>query len=259
MSPIDKLKKVIKGRTCFVVAKGKSIEELERRVEEYKDDDICWVTLNDFNYIEDGILSKIGKNFDIVSDCATVEKIDEYEPTIRIPRFEKYLARNEKNILAISELVVTECFDRFQREDLMISYEPKILTIDSLFKMPQCPKEVWDAPPNSITLLFAFLVAGGAKKIVVFGLDGCPKGMDPFESYYKKEIVIAERDVGFTINKRTGSLASDASDFNKKFENIFALYKRAFDNPNVDIVSCTPKTEITSIRRIDYNQVRGEL
>ena len=276
MSPIDKIKSIIKGRPCFVVAKGASLKILKDRIEEYKDLDVCWVTLNDFHYIEDTILNKIGKKFDLVSDCATVSNVEHYENDVRIPRFEDYLSR-EGNLLMLSELVVQQCFRDQEREDLLEKYKDKIITIDELFSMPQCPQEVWHKPPNSITLLYAFLIAGGTKKIINFGLDGWQRqvnisGVDPefirttgtsILSYYMPEIVKQERFDGFG-DYRNGSLKGDGDDFNQRWQGICDVYKRAFDNLDVELYNCSVKTDsmdyLTSIRAfpiIDYNSVLG--
>ena len=177
MNVVEKIANIIRGRPCFVVAKGASLKILKNRIKEYKDLDVCWVTLNDFHYIENTILCHIDKKFDLVSDCATVKRVEYYENNVRLPRFESYL-RRENNLLMLSELVIQQCFRDQKMNHLLDKYEDKIITIDELFSLPECPKEVWEAPPNSITLLYAFLIAGGAKKIVLFGLDGYQKNID---------------------------------------------------------------------------------
>ena len=169
---MQKIKNVIKNRICCVVSKGKSIEKLQNNITHYRHRDLCWVSSNQFEYVEDAIISQIGKNFDLIADCTTVDRKDTYEPNIRIPRFLKFLERKDNNLLMISRLTQQQCFLDYGRKDILEKYKDKIVLIDDLFSIPQAPKEIWDKPPNSNTLLFAFLVAGGAKKIMVFGMDG---------------------------------------------------------------------------------------
>ena len=52
MNSIDKLKKAINGRICCVISKGKSVEELEQKIEMFRGKDVCWIIQNRFDYIE---------------------------------------------------------------------------------------------------------------------------------------------------------------------------------------------------------------
>ena len=252
---VEKIEEIIDERPVFVVAKGASLNTLKERIEDFKDLDICWATLNDFHYIEDTILNKINKKFDLVSDCATVTLVEHYENLIRIPRFTDYLSRSD-NLLMLSNLVIEKCFKDQNREDLLEKYEHKIITIDNLFKLPGCPKEVWNKPPNSITLLYAFLIAGGAKKIVNFGLDGTTLNTNLIETYYMPEVVAQERLDAFG-DQRDGSLKTDTSEFNRQWPTIFEIYKKAFDNKEVRIYNINPNSSIKVFNSITYEDAKG--
>ena len=67
-----KLSPIINRRPVFLLSHGASIYELERTILEYKDKDICWVSIGLFTNMEKYILSKIGKRLDVVFDCASV-------------------------------------------------------------------------------------------------------------------------------------------------------------------------------------------
>jgi len=257
MNPKLAIQSIIKGRTCFVVAKGNSLIELRDKIETFRDLDVCWTTLNDFHYIEHTILNNINKKFDLVSDCATVLNITHYEKKVRIPRFEDYLSRSN-NLLMLSELVIQECFRDMKRSDLLQKYQDKIITIDSLFSLPTCTPEVWHKPPNSITLLFAFLIAGGAKKIIIFGLDGHQPNVSILNSYYMPDIVIQERLDAFGDN-RDGSLKGDGQNFNARWEQILSVYKHSFQNWDVQFYNCSPNSAITAIPKINYDQIKDIL
>mgnify|MGYP000754621218 CR=1 FL=1 len=78
------LKEIINGRTVAMCLQGKSIEQLEDRITELKDVDICWTSLGVFDIVDTYILAQIDKTLDIVFDCASV-------PHARIPHYEKYM------------------------------------------------------------------------------------------------------------------------------------------------------------------------
>lgn len=254
---INKLKKIINNRIVGVIARGRSAGELEKKINLLKDYDICWTSLNLFTPAEDYILNKINKNLEIVSDCSNVCNRDTFEPEVRRPRFERFLQREEANLLQISNTVI-EDLKVTKQDDLLERYKEKIITIDEVFTNPSFPKAIWDAPPNSITLLLASLIAGQAKKIILFGYDGFNgNNMDSLDTYYKVEL---ERDekIKATGRFQVGSLVTDSRDFEKRWSRIYSMYKKCF-NSNTEIVNCSPGTMFTCIRQIDFNNLLNEL
>lgn len=257
----EKIASIIKGRPCFVLAKGKTLEELERKINHYKDLDVCWVTLNDFKYLEDKILSKINKKFDLISTCASVENIDIYERTIRLPRFKEYLERPVNNLLMLSNIVIEHCFKNTGNVDIYEKYKEKIVIIEELFSSPNCPKEIFDKPPNSITLLYAFLMAGGAKEVFIFGLDGLKPGIKWSESYYDSPSVLAHRQVSHPrmpngqVRINPGSLVSDSVTFNIRWNKIFEIYKKSFNNSNVKFYNVNPDSMTNHFKKITHDQI----
>jgi len=263
LNSVEKLKKVINGRTVGIIARGGSLIELENTIEKYKDYDICWASMNLFNVAEDCILSKIGKKLDIVSDCSTVKNYLEYEPKVRIPRFEEYLKRSDNNLLLISELVIKECFRESNKMQLFQRHINKIAAIDDVFNVETAPKEIWAAPPNSITLLLAACIAGGAKKIITFGFDGLTGADLRFldkhciNTYYQSDLESEDRMVAAGAPE-IGSLATDSFFFERDFPGVWNIYKQTYGN-NCPIINCSPTTMFTCIRKIDYSQLEEEL
>jgi len=256
MDPIQKLKRVINNRVCCVISKGKSVEELERNIELFRNKKVCWIVQNRFDYIED-ILKKIGEKADIISDCATVSRKELFEKEVRYDRFFNFLMRSDLNLLATSELVLEENKEYAGKKDfdLRTTFKNKIVTIDSVFSSPNCPKEVWDKPPNSLTLLLAFLIAGQAKNIILFGIDGARPGQAILDSYYKPDIARAERRLTFG-DERTGSVVSDGKDFNERWAKIEAIYKIAFNNPDVKIYNGSSISLIKTFPKINYKKIK---
>ena len=257
---INKLKNVIKGRIVVIIARGGSVKILEERIEEFKDYDICWTSMNLFTPAEE-ILTKIGKELSIVSDCSTVKNVQTYEREVRMPRFVKYLNK-ENNLLFISQLVIQEAFKRDNFYKLVGDYKDKIATIDDIFCHPNAPKEIWDAPPNSITLLLAACLAGEASKIILFGYDGM-LGSDSVQrtfldkhcinTYYRADLEKIDRFVAASAYE-IGSLATDSFFFERDWPTIEKIYRTTYEN-NCTIFNCSPGTMFNVIKKISYDEV----
>ena len=258
-NPIELLQSIIRNRTCVVLSKGKSLDHLEHMIHKLQDYDICWVGQNRTDYIEEKLLNPIDKQIDLVVECATVFRKESYESEYRLPRLTKFLER-ERNLLLTSELVLDECF-RIYGPQILEKYKDKIVTIDSLFSLPNVPKKVWEPPSNSLTLLLCFLIAGQARKIILCGVDGfISNDIDIFNTYYQSEIVAEERMRTFkNAPNFKGSVPADTNDFNLRFPDLLALYQKAYNNGNVEIVNCSPKSIIKVFRKIDYNELEQEL
>lgn len=256
MTAKEKITKIINGRITCIIARGNSLVELEQKIDMLKNYDICWASLNLFSPAE-FILNKINKRLEILSDCTNHTLRDSFEPKVRRPRLEEYLKRSDSNLLQISNTVIAD-LQATNQYDLHEKYRDKIITIDEIFSEPTCPKSVWDAPPNSITLLIASIVAGQAKKIIVFGLDGY-RGENALSinTYYKSELEAEDR-IKAAGKVNAGSLGPDSSDFERRFRNIYTVYQKSYNN-YCEIVNCSPKSIFSCIRKINYSQLEEEI
>ena len=259
MTPTEKIKSIINHRTCVVLSKGKSLESLENMIYKLKDYDVCWVGQNRTDYIEEHLLSKIDRQIELVSECATVTNKQVYEPKYRLPRLTEFLSR-EISLLLTSELVLDECF-RSYGPQVLDQYRDKIVTIDSLFSLPDVPKKVWEPPPNSLTLLLCFLIAGQAKKIILCGVDGfVSNDIDIFDTYYQSAIVAEERQRAFQgAPNFKGSIPADTRDFNTRFPDILEMYKEVYNNPYVEIINCSARSIVKVFPKITYSDLEQEL
>ena len=264
LNSIDKLKNIVKGRVVGIIARGGSTKILEERIEEFKHHNICWASMNLFKPAEE-ILAKINKSLSIVSDCSNVKNWHTYEPQVRMPRFKEYLEKDE-NLLFISETVIRDCFRRDSFFQIFQRYMNKIATIDDIFTHPKSPISIWEAPPNSITLLLAACIAGGAKKIIMFGYDGlAPKGNQTrnmldhncIETYYRADLEKEDR-LASASTIEFGSLSTDSFFFERDWPQIWNIYKQTYEN-NCDIVNCSPGTMFTVIKEINYDRVHEEI
>jgi len=244
---------IIRNRTVGIVLLGKSIETLEQRIEEYKDYDICWSSLNLFTPVEDYILSKIGKQLEFVYDSCTIPQplFFDYENSHRLPRMEKYLAR-ENNIWITSYGMIRDSVIPIKGH----WYEQnrhKIMIVDGLF--PQNIRGDMMSVPNSATLMLASAIAAQAKNIIIFGMDGYAKDS---ETYFKPELIRKERllTVGSEVDTR---INSDTDRFKQDIPKLINTYKHLFNNLDAKIYNCSKNSVYEMFPKIDYDQLKDIL
>lgn len=246
---------IINNRVVCVMVPGKSIEELENKIEEYRDCDICWVSLNLFTVMEDYILSKINKKLDIILDCSTVaESLSSQFERIRLPRIEDFLKRSDNNLWLTTHGFIRDIVT-IHKPNWLSLYDNKIMIIDSIF--PKDNIAQYMSVPNSLTLLIACLVAGKAKKIILFGLDGCKTTSNNISTYYKPEMQAKDKILAVGDVKDVG-IPRDSNNFEIKFTQLFNTYKSLF-NHELEIYNCSPNSEYNCITKINYDQVKGLL
>jgi len=249
MLDITKLREKTKNKTVGIVVLGKSIYELEKRIEEFKDKDICWVGIGQFD-----IVTFI--NFDIVFDTASVpeSRLKHYEP-MRIGRINKYLSQDQNKIWITSGGLKRDVIDRLKYTDFWEQYSNQILFVDSLFPRETIGKFM--DVPNSLTLCVGAMIAGLAKNIIIFGCDGYNGPTDTGEgvlSYYKPEEIKKERMAALGSIEDPG-INRDTKTFENKFKDCYLRYATQFDN-FPDVFNCSSNTIYTHIRKIDFDDVK---
>ena len=127
----ENLFKIIENKIIFLLLPGSSIEELEIRIKNWEKylNKICYAGMNYFNIIEDNILSKVIKHFDVVFDCSEVQYDLLYETKIRIPRFIEFLNRNEINRLITTHQIVNK-MDGLMNDAVLNKWMDKITYIE---------------------------------------------------------------------------------------------------------------------------------
>jgi len=257
MTDINYLKEIINGRTVAICLQGKSIETLEKRITEFKDFDICWTSLGVFDIIDTYILSKINKTLDIVFDCATVAsaRIPHYEKYMRFPRLEKFLSRKKKNLWITSRGIIRDSIVPLYPEFFQL-YQHKICEVDRFF--PAKPLGKWMNVPNSFTLAVGAMLAGEAKEIIVFGMDGYlgdpTKGV---ESYYKSDYIIKERQAALGTVQDPG-INRDSKELEEKFTNKLIEFQKLFWN-HATILNCSPGSIFKIPKNNTYDEIIGRL
>ena len=248
---MERLKKIINNRVVAVIAHGKSVEELEKRIEEFKKFDICWATLNQFPIMEKFILNKIDKQLDIVFDSSTITRdlAEEFEKSVRIPRLKEFLERKYKNMWITTEGVLKWYLLPFGYKDFLFKHNRKILIIDDLI-----PKQFLSVP-NSLTLLLSSVAIGGAKTILLFGADGCTGNyIDNIKSFYKPEYQAKERmmSIGNIIDS---SVTRDAEDFQHRFMRIYHTHCQLHNIVPPTIINCSENSTYRIFQKLEYKEL----
>lgn len=241
------LKKRINGRIVGILSHGKSIEELENRIIELKDYNICWASFNYYNIFDRFILNKINKHLDIVLECAA-GRTKEFELNIRIPRILVY-GIIETMIISTWRLMRTQ----YEQMDLLNFYETfkdNILLADDLLGELNIP--------NSLALLICCITMGEPKKIILFGVDGYKREMgDEFNTYYKGSLQKEYREK--LLGKLEYTLHETSNDFENTFLNILESYCKKGNVKVPEIINCSPDSIFTIFRKVSYSELLNEL
>lgn len=253
-----KLSTIINERICCVLAHGKSLYELEEKIVQLKDKDLCWIGMGQFTPSEKFILSKIDKQFDVIYDSASVSasKIEMYETNVRLPRIDEFLNRNDKKLWITTHGIIRDSIKNINQNWFLDKHINQIVIVDELFP----PKEIkkWMSVPNSITLCIASLLACGASKIITFGLDGfCDEAKYIIESYYAPEWARIERTAALG-SPIAHDINRDTANFRERFPNILKDYRWFFAN-DASILNCSPNSVHRFPQKINYTQLLEEL
>jgi len=251
MSLYNLISEKIKGRVLGVMGLGNSLTELEKRIEEFKDYDICWISLNSSDVIEDYILSKINKGLNIYFTLAPNAKV--YDIEINIPLIKKVI--DSGGIVLSDKRRIKLYKERFNNK-----YVDKIIDIlnisiakrDSESRAGVAGFLSQPKPINSMAVILLILLVFDPKKIILFGCDGSSSAEITPNDYFKPEIIV-KRD------KKYG-LHGDIKQMNDGFLETIKRFKIFFEKDKLpEIVNCSPNSQYTIFRKINYNQLKEEL
>jgi hypothetical protein len=251
---IERLRRVINGRPVAIILHGPSARELEARVTELKDCDICYFGLNAFRTPETSILQKIGRTYSVVMYSAI-----EYGVDSQIDNVIAFLDRQEDNMF-ISErdsFYVLEKNGGFSLDKFIQKYDKKLLfitgvptitiTIESslYLRTPSLEYPLHFLRQSSFSILLSLALIGEAPMVVVFGGDGGRiKGEDLYyrDSASKLSESILEQ-----------SLAFDTKVFNMTMPVMLDKIYKMYNLKSVDIVNCSMWSNYTPMRKLSYD------
>ena len=236
---LRRLQGIINGRPAAILLHGVSIMELEKRVTELGDRDICYCSTGEFWLMDKYILSQINRSLSFNLSGTHPERRREYI----IP----FLEKREKNMLFSSQ----RAFDKGGMSELIEKYDRKLLFTRNIpgpgyqefFEVPSENYPLHFPMINSLSELICLLIIGGASGIVLFGADG---GRISQDALYHRE---PEYDIPDELN-----LVHDTLQLNISME---ALLKRVYKTYNlmpVDIINCSTKSHYSPFRKLSYDE-----
>ena len=224
------LRKIVGERTVGIMLHGGSIRELEERIEEFVDLDMCYMSINRFKVMEDRILGKVGKRLKLVF------LMSEQEMPRRVEDVNGYLDRGTGLFMttfsALSWLGKEEWTHIVKEHDEQLYVMPRLLC-----------RPVY---PISLALILDQLALCRVEKVVLFGADGYVP--DDNNEWNQQKMLETYYDPGFFAEeKRPCGLAFGTRHFNETY---------TYDPDCITVVNCSQNSHINHFPKIGYDQLR---
>ncbi len=241
-SSTKKLSDVISGRTVALLLNGGSIKVLEERIEDFAHYDLCFMGINRFSMIEQNVLAKMKKAFDIIF-CMSEQDIPR-----RVHDLTLFLSRKTDNLLMTTLCAMTWLSD-IERNRLLDNFGDKLYLIPRLLCRP--------AYPISLEVIIVELIKVKVEHLILFGADGY---LEP-SMEGKSELEIIRWDQQKMLNtyydgqffegeRRATGVGIGTVRFNKNFK---------YEPEKIKIVNCSPKSHYKHIPKVSYDQLAGML
>ena len=247
---MDRIEKIIENRVVGVLGHGGSLKILESRIEEFKDLNICWISLNMADLIEEYILSKIDKQLKILFTFAktTLDNTKNFH----IPLISKVINRGD---IVISKKDLLKIYDTLFGDFYMEFKDKMFDVLDTVrYKKGYAPFLSQPRANNSMAIIIPFLLLFKPKKIVLFGCDGKANDGEKYcNNYFKPQIEEKRKELPLNVG-------GDVEQMNLSFLTTLKNFKKYFGLGELaEIVNCTPNTQYTIFRKINYDQLKEEL
>jgi len=228
-----RIRGVVADRPVWVLLHGKSIQELENRIGQFRNHNICYASVNNFPIVEDNILAKINKRLDIIH-CSSGYRVQQ-----RIPMMEGFLARPDNNTM-ITQLNTLSSIEHYTGGTFVKRFREKVWLMQQDLKPGM----------SSIAYLLRILIEANTRQVILFGADGSTatagdmKGM--IRGYYHPEV--------FNNGTRTATdIVHDTIKLNSYMRTLMAAAK----THNTQVLNCSPDSTVKYIRKINYDDLQS--
>lgn len=234
---------VVNGRPVAIVLPGFSVYELEERIEEFRDFDICYASINEWRLLEQDILNKIDKRVCILFNGAGPDWYIDDECS--------YLERPDDNIFITERLNFKEN-DGENLNRLYSKYNKKLLIFTS-FYASGIERPCEDFPlhimrENSLSILTALITIAEPSAIIYFGADG---GRITDEGLYHKNINDFIHPDGLLPEL---SLMRDTRWFNRNMKVTLGYTAKTHKVKIPEIINCSEKSYLDLFPKFSYTK-----
>jgi hypothetical protein len=233
--------KLINNRIVAVCLHGNSISELDSRIDEFKNFNICWTSLGQWELVEKYILAKIGKQLEITFDTAEVENPVRFEILRRIPRLKEFLSRDTNNLhISMRHVSISKLREKLGCT-IERDYSHKFIYAEDI------------GPAYAFCVSFPLFIMSlwilGAQKIILFGCDGSKE--NSVSTYFHPEDVAIEKKIA---NNESFNLSGDCGWANSGFPKIMTHTSANMGLPLPEVVNCSINSLFGLYPIISYNQ-----
>ncbi|MBI2064436.1 MAG: glycosyltransferase family 2 protein [Candidatus Yanofskybacteria bacterium] len=241
---IAHLREIIAGRPVAILAAGPSIKELEERIDELRNTDICYFGINTFFVQENHILKKISKYFSVIIEATLIKDDEDILPNI-FDKVVSFLDRKDNNILVSSLTSLLQFSDKYDEKLLSPSF------VNGDRKIPNRDHPLHLINGNSLSGLIYLAVIGGASKVILFGADGYTVNTDTEKTYYRADEYYP------TMEKSSEPQQQLMRNTNKGFNPIIPISLRniyqTHDIKPIPILNCSEVSFLTPFPKVSYN------
>lgn len=251
---IERLRRVINKRPVAIILHGASLTELEDRIGELEDCDICYFSLNYFWVPEKHILQKINRNLSLVM-CSAIDAGWKAEMHNAVA----FLERPEDNIFISERDSFGALGQAFDLNKFIEKYDKKLLFFTStaissitiknglFLQVPSVEYPLHFPRQSSFLGMLALALIGGAPMVVVFGADGVRINA---KNLHYRETGGELRDSDITEHW----LMVDTRLFNVTMPLILEKIYKMYNLRPVDIINCSVQSHYTPLRKLSYDE-----
>lgn len=240
---IERLRRIINSRRVAIILHGVSATELEERIGELQDCDICYCSVGRFWIIEEHILEKIGRRLSVVMCSADPSGIS-YGAGIDV--VVNFLEREGNTFISSQESFLFRGMNEFIK-----NYDEKLLFHETVmgpgyelfFHVPSAEYPLHFPLLPSVAILLSLVIIGGASKVAIFGADGGRISKDAL--YYR------ESELSFPGSEQV--LFNDAGQFNAHMQGLLERMYQTYNIAPVEIVNCSLRSHYTPFEKLSYD------
>lgn len=220
-------------KPIFIVLPGPSVENLKNHIVDVNDiyPDAIWASMNHYKILEDSILSKVEKKFEVLG------YLDPHILNHYMAEIHEFLDR-ESNSIFISDYDTIEDIEKLGGLRVRNLQGSVVYSSYSRGKNPKVSDKFY----NTLTAMLLTLIGLGHREFVLFGADGAGP--------YFGEENNSDRD-GIPVNEIQRRLSEDTKFMNEYFWKL----KNEITPEHVAIANCSGDSHLTCFDKVSISEI----